>query len=157
MISARSPPSLVPGSLVLKGFQKDRPILLRYSGNPMVRAAPPVGPARVRLLPGRQRDDDLRRAPWRYQDGAPTIIAHPATASKVGFTGRTPRPFCLDILCPVHFTFSVYLSRSSEARCWAGSLLSLQLPQATGLERTSGSSGSIEVDKFTFLNSNDQS
>jgi hypothetical protein len=90
MISAGSPPSLVSGNLVLKGFQKDRPILLRYSGNPMVRAAPPVGPARVRLLHGRQRDDDLRRAPWRYQDGAPTIIAHPATASKVGFTGRTP-------------------------------------------------------------------
>ena len=36
MISARSPPSLVPGSLVLKGFQKDRPILLRYSGNPVL-------------------------------------------------------------------------------------------------------------------------
>ena len=34
MISARSPPSLVPGSLVLKGFQKDRPILLRSSWNP---------------------------------------------------------------------------------------------------------------------------
>src|SRR5262249_17306472 len=34
MISARLPPSVVPGSLVLTGFQKDRPILLRYSGNP---------------------------------------------------------------------------------------------------------------------------
>ena len=34
MISARLPPSVVPGSLVLEGFQKDRPILLRYSGNP---------------------------------------------------------------------------------------------------------------------------
>jgi len=36
MISARSPPSLVSGNLVLKDFQKDRPILLRYSGNPIL-------------------------------------------------------------------------------------------------------------------------
>ena len=55
----------------------------------MVRAAPPVRPARLRLGPGRQRDDPMRRAPRGNQDAAPNMIAHRGTALKVGFTGQT--------------------------------------------------------------------
>jgi hypothetical protein len=56
----------------------------------MLRAAPPVGPARVRLGLGRRRDDSLRRAPRSNQDCAPNMIAHRGTALKAGLTGRTP-------------------------------------------------------------------